>query len=97
DRERFEIMQKVGLDYHDIKKSIRSQILTVFFLPLIVAGIHIIFAYPIILQLVKMLVLASAETLLICTLTCFAIFTLFYIIVYILTARTYYKLVTVKN
>lgn len=96
DRERFEIMQKVGLDSHDIKKSIRSQILTVFFLPLIVAGIHIIFAYPIISQLVKMLVIANTKVLLFCTLTCFTAFALFYIIVYILTARTYYKLVTFK-
>ncbi len=96
DRERFEIMQKVGLERYNIKKSIRSQILTVFFLPLIIAGIHILFAYPIITQLVKMLVLSNTGILLICTLISFAAFVLFYIIVYILTARTYYKLVTLK-
>lgn len=46
DRERFEIMQKVGLDRTEVKRSIRSQVLTVFFLPLITAGVHVIFAFP---------------------------------------------------
>ncbi len=93
DKERFAIMQKVGMSYLEVKQSIRSQVLTVFFLPLILSGIHIIFAFPMINKVLAILNLTNTWLFAICTLCCFAIFTLIYIIVYLLTAKVYYKIV----
>ncbi len=94
DRQRFEILQKVGMTKREIRRSIHSQILMVFFLPLLVAGIHLLAAFKLITKL--LLALNMANTLLFavgCAAT-FGIFALIYCVVYLLTARTYYKIVT---
>lgn len=93
DKERFEIMQKVGMSHSEIRSSIRSQVLIVFFLPIVTAGIHITFAFPIITKMLTMINLVNNSLFAVCTLASILIFTLFYAIVYALTARTYYRIV----
>ena len=94
DKERYEIMQKVGVSRREIKKSIHSQILTVFFLPLITAGIHTAFAFPIINRLLLMFEQTNSTLSAVCTLICFAAFAVLYAIIYAVTARSYYKIVS---
>lgn len=93
DKERFEIMQKVGMSNEEVQGSIRSQVLTVFFLPLITAGIHISFAFPFIVKILSMLNLTNTKLFILCTVVSFIIFALIYSVIYILTARAYYKIV----
>ena len=94
DKQRYEIMQKVGMTHQEIKNSIRSQVLTVFFLPLIVAGIHIAVAFPIINKLLALLNLLNVQLFLTCTVVCYVVFAVMYLLIYLLTARTYYKIVS---
>lgn len=93
DKERFVIMKNVGLSRSEIKKTVRCQILTVFFLPLVTAGLHIIAAFPALTQIMKILNLTNVPLFMLCTLGCFSAFAVFYTIVYSLTARTYYRIV----
>ncbi|HHZ05767.1 MAG TPA: ABC transporter permease [Clostridiales bacterium] len=93
DKERFKIMQKVGMSKHEIKKSINSQVLVVFFLPLIVAIIHIAFAFPVITRLLSVLALTNTVLYIICTIVSIVIFAVIYAIVYALTSKVYYKIV----
>lgn len=93
DQERFQILQKVGMSQKEVKKSIHSQILTVFFMPPMVAGLHLAVAFPILKRLVEMLGFPKSNLFLIVTLVCFCVFVLFYVCVYLYTARTYYKIV----
>lgn len=93
DKERFEIMQKVGMSHSEIRHSIRSQVLTVFFLPIITAAIHIAFAFPIITRVLAIISLTNVKLFAACTVISILIFTLLYAIVYSLTARTYYRIV----
>lgn len=97
DKERFEIMQKVGMSNEEVQGSIRSQVLTVFFLPLITAGIHISFAFPFILKILSMLNLTNTKLFILCTVVSFVIFALIYSIIYILTARAYYRIVRIEK
>lgn len=94
DQNRFEIMQKVGMTKRDIRKSINSQMLTVFFMPLIAAGIHLSFAYPFISKILLMFAFDNTVLNIIVTLICFVIFGLFYAIVYKLTSVSYYAIVS---
>ena len=98
DQKRFDILMKVGMTQKEVKKSINSQVLTVFFLPLIAAGIHLAFAFPL---LSKMLMLmstsASEKLLLIVTVGCYLVFALFYMIVYWVTSKSYYTIVNPKT
>ena len=94
DKERFAIMQKVGISHKEIKKSIHSQVLTVFFLPLIVAGIHIAFAFPFITRLLAILNLTNVNLFAMATVGGFLLFSVFYAVVYRITARSYYKIVS---
>ena len=93
DAGRFEIMQNVGMSRSEVRRSIRSQILIVFFLPLMTAGMHIMFAFPLIRRLLFLLELKNASLYAVCTAVSFAAFALFYGIIYLLTARTYYRIV----
>jgi putative ABC transport system permease protein len=93
DRERFLIMKNIGLDSMAIKKTIRSQILTVFFLPLVMAGIHIIAAFPALTKIMALLLLWNVPLFGLSTVICFLVFAVFYAVVYSLTARAYYKIV----
>ena len=94
DRERFIIMRKVGMTQAEIKSTIRSQVLTVFFLPLIAAGIHVAVAFPMISLILALLNMTNVNLYLICTVVCFLVFAGVYVVVYSLTARTYYKIVS---
>lgn len=93
DRERFEIMQKVGMTQDEVKGTIRSQVLTVFFLPIVVAGFHIMAAFPLIRLLLAIIGMGNVKLYLLCTLGAFLVFAVLYVIIYSLTARTYYKIV----
>lgn len=93
DKKRFEIMQKVGMTEQEVKKSIHSQVLTVFFLPLITAGVHTAFAFPLVKKILAMLQLTNTNLYILCTVASFAIFAVVYGIIYSLTAKIYYKIV----
>lgn len=97
DQNRFEIMQKVGMTKKDIRKSINSQILTVFFLPLILAGLHLGFAFPCISKILRMFAFDNVRLNGLVTLGCFAVFGLFYAIVYKITSGSYYAIVSSKK
>ncbi|BCI60387.1 FtsX-like permease family protein [Solibaculum mannosilyticum] len=94
DKYRFEIMQKVGMSHSEVKKSIHSQVLTVFFLPLVTAGIHILFAFPVITRILSCFNLTNITLFAVCTLICFLVFSVLYALVYSLTAKVYYKIVS---
>ncbi len=94
DRERFQIMQKVGMSRLEVRRTIRSQVLTVFFLPLAAAGVHMAFAFPILYRVLRMMSMYQTGTFLWCVLGAFGTFAALYAVVYSLTARTYYKLVS---
>lgn len=93
DKERFEIMQKVGLSRGEVKRSIHSQILMVFFLPIAVASIHIAFDFNMVEKLLTLFYLHNTTLTALCTLGTVLVFFLTYGAVYLLTARTYYRIV----
>lgn len=93
DRERFQIMQKVGMSAAEVKGTIRNQIILVFFLPLLVAGIHMAVAFPILVKLLRIFFLSSAGLFLGCTVIAFVVFAVIYILIYSMTARVYYHIV----
>ena len=93
DRERYRIMQDVGLERRMVKSSISSQILVVFFAPLLVAAIHVAFDFKLMLHLLAMFGLHEAGVTLLCTAGTFLVFAVIYGLVYLLTARTYYRIV----
>ncbi len=97
DKKRFEIMQNVGLSKNEVRASIHSQVLTVFFLPLIMAGIHMTAAFPILRSLLEGMGMTNTLLFLGCTAVSFLVFAAFYIIVYLITARSYYKIVSVRQ
>lgn len=94
DQARFAIMQKVGMTKKEIRRSINSQILTVFFLPLITAGVHLAFAFPLIRKLLLLFNLTNGQLLLLVTAGCYLIFALFYVLVYRVTSRSYFSIVS---
>lgn len=93
DARRFNIMQKVGMSHREVKQSIHSQILLVFFLPLVMAVLHLAFAFPMLEKILLVMGLANTQLILLSTLGCVAVFTVAYLIIYALTARTYYNIV----
>ena len=97
DQSRFDIMQKVGLTKQQIRKSIDSQILTVFFLPLLTAVVHTMFAFPMVEKLLLLFGLDNTRLFLLVTALSFVVFALFYSIVYFITSRNYYSIVSGKN
>ena len=93
DRQRFEIMANVGLEKRELKRSINSQVLTVFFLPLLAAGIHLLFAFPLIDKLLRLLYFDDTKLFIQVSIGCFLIFVVVYSIVYLLTSKVYYGIV----
>lgn len=93
DARRFNIMQKVGMSHREVKQSIHSQILLVFFLPLVMAVLHLAFAFPMLEKILLVMGLANTQLILLSTVGCVAVFALAYLIIYALTARTYYNIV----
>lgn len=96
DKKRFEIMQNVGMSLTEVKKTIRSQVLMVFFLPLVAAGIHIAVSFRIIQMMVRMLAMGETKLFGMCTLITLGIFCVIYGLVYAFTAKSYYNIVRVK-
>ena len=94
DQARFDIMQKVGMTKKEIRKSINSQLLTVFFLPLVGAGTHLIFAFPMIRKILLLFNLTNLHLYTIVTLISFGAFAIFYTIVYRITSNAYYHIVS---
>jgi len=93
DQHRFEIMQNVGMSKKEVKQTIRSQVLIFFFLPLIVAVIHMAFAFKMIVQMFSYLLVSKQSLFVWCTAISVVILAVIYSIVYSLTAKTYYKIV----
>lgn len=93
DWQRFEIMQKVGMSKREVRRSISSQILIVFFLPLVTAVVHIGFAFPLMRRLLALMNLYDTRLFAGCTLATIGCFALVYAAIYVLTARTYYRIV----
>lgn len=94
DAARFEIMQKVGMTKRDIRASINSQLLTVFFLPLIFAGLHLGFAFPFVSKMLTLFNLTNTSLLIMTTALSFLVFAVLYVIVYKITSSAYYKIVS---
>ena len=94
DSKRFQIMQNVGMTKREIKKTINSQLLTVFFMPIAFAGLHLCFAFPIIRVILAAMELYNLELFTITTLASFVLFSLFYVIVYKSTSKAYYSIVS---
>ncbi len=94
DQSRFDIMQKVGMTKKEIRKSINSQILTVFFLPLLMAGLHLGFAFPLIKKMLLIFGLTNTSLLIITTVSCYLVFALFYMLVYRITSGSYFTIVS---
>lgn len=93
DNARFEIMRKVGLSEREARRAIRSQILTVFFMPILVAAIHIAFDFNLVVLLLCLFSLTNVKLTALCTLGTLLVFCAVYAVVYALTARSYYKIV----
>ena len=93
DQGRFEIMRKVGLSQREVKSSIRSQVLIVFFLPIAVAAVHILFDFNLVERMLTMFGVRNILTVALCTGGTLLVFLAVYAVVYSLTARTYYKIV----
>lgn len=93
DKGRFEIMQNVGMSHAEVKRSINSQILLVFFIPLVVALIHLAFAMPILLKIMSVMYLSDTLLIILSTIGVSIVFAVIYTAVYLITARTYFKIV----
>ncbi len=93
DQKRFAILQNVGLEQKQIQQMINDQVLLLFFLPLGVALIHICFAYPMIQKILNLMTQSSNTIFLMVTGLCLVVFALVYIVIYKLTARTYFRLI----
>lgn len=94
DAARFDIMQKVGMTKRDIRASINSQLLTVFFLPLIFAGLHLGFAFPFVSKMLTLFNLTNTSLLIMRTALSFLVFAVLYAAVYKITSSAYYKIVS---
>ena len=97
DRERYQIMQKVGLGKDEVKAAIGSQILQVFFLPLVTAALHMTFAFPLLARLMELANMYNTKLYLLTTAATVLVFAILYGIVYRLTARVYYRLVSEQS
>ena len=93
DQARFEIMQRVGMTKMDIRKSINSQLLLVFFLPLLFAGLHLGFAFPFVHKMLVLFNLTNLKLIIGTTVITFAIYAVFYTLVYRITSNSYYSIV----
>lgn len=94
DRARFDILRKVGMNDRDIRRAVDSQVLTVFFAPLIAAGVHMIFAFPMLTKLLGLFAMRDTGFLALVTLVCYAVFAALYIAAYAATSRSYYRIVS---
>lgn len=96
DQKRFEIMQKIGLSRREVRSSVRRQILMVFFLPLLMAMLHITMAFPMIRRLLLLFGMTNTKLFIGCTAGTVLIFAVVYGLIYLMTARSYYHIVERK-
>lgn len=94
DKERFHIMQKVGMSRREVKAAIHSQVLAVFFLPLLTACVHTAFAYPVVKKIMVLMNLTNTVIFIQTSLVTVAAFAVFYVMIYSLTAKVYYRIVS---
>ena len=94
DEARFAIMQKVGMTRGDIRRSVNSQMLLVFFLPLLLAGLHLCFAFPFVHKLLMLFNLNNVKLLIGTTALSYVVFALLYTLAYRLTSNAYYQIVS---
>lgn len=97
DQDRFDILMKVGMTKKEVKQTINSQVLTVFFMPLIMAGIHLAFAFPMIQKILMLMSGVEAKVFVIVTIGCYLVFALFYVVVYMVTSKSYYTIISGKE
>ena len=93
DRSRFLILQQVGMSAAEVRSTIRSQVLMIFFLPLVMAAIHLAAAFPMLFRLISAFGVADQGLFVACCLATLAVFAVCYILVYLLTAKKYYRIV----
>lgn len=93
DKDRYKIMQQVGMDKQEVKKSIRSQVLMIFFLPLIMAIIHVAAAFKVITKLLAIFSMTNITLFIECTIATIIVFAVIYCIVFMVTEREYYRIV----
>ncbi len=93
DQRNFDIMQKVGMSQKEVRKSVHSQMLLVFFLPLITAGVHTAVAFPMLCRIMTLMNLSNTNLFLICTLIVYLIFSLGYFAAYAVTSKVYENIV----
>ena len=93
DKERFSIMEKVGMSNDEVKETIRSQVRTVFFLPILMAAIHVGMAFPMIKRLLSLFGLSNTALFAGCMAGTILVFALIYLLVFLKTSKTYYKIV----
>ena len=93
DKERFSIMEKVGMSNDEVKATIRSQVRTVFFLPILMAAIHVGMAFPMIKRLLSLFGLSNTALFAVCMAGTILVFALIYLLVFLKTSKTYYKIV----
>ena len=93
DRKRFDIMQKVGMTEAEVRQTIRSQVLIVFFLPLAAAAMHVAFAFPMIRRILAAFSMTNVTLFAVCTIGTFIGFAVIYLLVYLQTSKTYYSIV----
>lgn len=94
DQARFEIMQKVGMTKREIRRSISSQVLTVFFAPLALAGVHLAFAFPIVWKIIQCFGIRNLKLMIEANIGCFLIFAVLYAVVYRVTSNVYFGIVS---
>lgn len=94
DQSRFGIMQKVGMTKTEIRRSINSQLLTVFYLPLVMAGLHLAFAFPMIHRLLLLFNLNNVGLFALTTVISFVMFGVLYALIYRITGNVYYRIVS---
>lgn len=97
DESRFAIMRKVGMTKQDIKTSVNSQMLTVFFLPLIAAAMHLCFAFPLIQKLLLLFNLTNTVLMIVVLVLCILVFAVLYTAIYKITSSAYYKIVSGRH
>ena len=97
DQRRYQIMQQVGMSPREVRSSIRSQVLLVFFLPLVTAGIHVAAAFPMLCKLLELFNLFDVGLFALCTAGTLLVFCAIYALVYGLTTRTYSRIVGIRS
>lgn len=94
DQARFAIMRKVGMTKEEIRRSVNSQLMTVFFLPLAAAGCHLLFAFPMVRKIMMVFNLSNTKLFLMTAAVCYGVFALLYVLVYRLTSNVYFRMVS---